>query len=101
MGIIYLMDSIGDFSGNTMFSDNIGSLFAVNSNIYIRNNTIFVNCTSSIHNGTTFQEGGAITIFQSETGFSSSYVMIHITVQSMVAHCMYQKANSMCMENCQ
>lgn len=79
IGIIYLTDSIGDFSDNTMFSNNIGSLFAVNSNIYIGNNTMFVNCFSEspMHNGTTFQEGGAITTFQSETVFSGSCVMIH------------------------
>ena len=79
IGIIYLTDSISDFSGNTMFSNNIGSLFAVNSNIYIGNNTMFVNCSSEspMHNGTTFQEGGAITMFQSETVFSGSCVMIH------------------------
>ena len=79
MGLIYLTDSIGDFSGNTVFSNNIGSLFAINSNIYVGNNTIFVNCTSipSIHNETTFQEGGAITIFQSETVFSGSCDIIH------------------------
>ena len=74
MGLIYLTDSIGDFSGNTVFSNNIGSLIAINSNI-----TIFVNSTSipSIHIGTTFQEGGAITIFQSETVFSGSCDIIH------------------------
>ena len=83
MGLIYLTDSIGDFSGNTVFSNNVGSLFAINSNIYIGNNTVFVNCTSesSIHNGTTFQEGGAITIFQSETVFSGSCDMIHNSVK--------------------
>ena len=81
MGIIYLTDSIGDFSNNTMFSNNVGSLFAVNSNIHIRNNTVFVNCSSLINNRTTFQEGGAITAFQSETVFSGSSVMIDNSAQ--------------------
>ena len=70
--IIYLTDSEfrGHNSGYAIFSNNLGSLVAFNSNItlmgyYARfeNNQPFINTTRD------FQEGGAVTLFQSNMLF--------------------------------
>ena len=69
MGVLYLIETTGIFSGFSVFSDNLGTLFAINSFIRIFNSSKFVNCSKgiSLRSDTTptFQEGGAITSFQS------------------------------------
>ena len=69
--IIYLSDSefIGIDSGNATFSKNLGSLVAFNSNITFNGYITFVNNTSSQNVSDDFQEGGAITLFQSNIFF--------------------------------
>ena len=65
--VIYLLDSefLGDDSGNVTFSNNLGSLMAFNSNITFTGYATFVNNTPSQTVSGDFQEGGAITLFQS------------------------------------
>ena len=69
--VIYLSDSefIGDDSGNATFSSNLGSLVAFNSNITFTGYATFVNNTPSQTVSSDFQEGGAITLFQSNAFF--------------------------------
>ena len=71
--VIYLSDSefIGDDSGNVtvIFSNNLGSLVAFNSNITFNGNAIFVNNQPSQTVSGDIQEGGAITLFQSNIFF--------------------------------
>ena len=65
--VIYLSDSefIGTDSGNVTFSNNLGSLVAFNSNINFTGYATFVNNTPSQTVSGDFQEGGAITLLQS------------------------------------
>ena len=71
--VIYLSDSefIGNGSGNATvtFSNNLGSLVAFNSNITLNGCTTFVNNQPSQIVSGDFQEGGAITLFQSNVFF--------------------------------
>ena len=69
--VIYLSDSefFGDDSGNVTFSNNLGSLVAFNSNITFTGYATFVNNTPSQTVSGDFQEGGAITLFQSNAFF--------------------------------
>ena len=65
--VIYLSDSqfIGYGSENVMFSSNLGSLVAFNSNITFMGYARFVNNQPPQTTTGDFQEGGAITLFQS------------------------------------
>ena len=65
--VIYLSDSefIGNSSENATFSNNLGSLMAFNSNITFTGYATFVNNTPSQTVSGDFQEGGAITLLQS------------------------------------
>ena len=69
--VIYLSNSeiFGDDSGNVTFSNNLGSLVAFNSNITFNGYATFVNNTPSQTVSGDFQEGGAITLFQSNVFF--------------------------------
>ena len=69
--VIYLSDSkfFGNDSGNVTFSNNLGSLMAFNSNINFTGYATFVNNTRSQNISGDFQEGGAITLFQSNVFF--------------------------------
>ena len=69
--VIYLSNSefFGDDSGNVTFSNNLGSLVAFNSNITFTGYVTFVNNTPSQTVSDDFQEGGAITLFQSSIFF--------------------------------
>ena len=75
--VIYLSDSefIGDDSGNATFSNNLGSLVAFNSNITFTGYATFVNNTPSVSGD--FQEGGAITLFQSNVFFGGECNLEH------------------------
>ena len=69
--VIYLSDSelMGNYSGKATFSNNLGSLVAFNSNITFTGYATFVNNTPSQNVSGDFQEGGAITLFQSNIFF--------------------------------
>ena len=69
--VIYLSDSefFVDDSGNATFSNNLGSFVAFNSNITFTGYATFVNNTPSQTVSGDFQEGGAITLFQSNVFF--------------------------------
>ena len=69
--VIYLLDSefFGHDSENATFSSNLGSLMAFNSNITFTGYATFVNNTPSQTDSGDFQEGGAITLLQSNVFF--------------------------------
>ena len=77
--VVYLSDSefIGDDSGNATFSSNLGSLVAFNSNITFTGYVTFVNNTPSQNVSGDFQEGGAITLFQSNIFFDGEFNLEH------------------------
>ena len=78
-GMIYLSDSefIGNNSGNATFSNNLGSLMAFNSNITFTGYATFVNNTPSQTVSGYFQEGGAITLLQSNIFFDGECNLQH------------------------
>ena len=74
--VIYLSDS--EFIGNDLFfSSNVGSLVAFNSNITFTGYATFVNNTPSQTDSGDFQEGGAITLFQSNVFFDGECNLEH------------------------
>ena len=79
--VIYLSDSefIGDDSGNATvtFSNNLGSLVAFNSNITFNGYATFVNNQPSQTVSGDLQEGGAMTLFQSNVFFDGECNLEH------------------------
>ena len=70
-GVVHLSNSEfgGHETGSVTFSNNIGSLVALNSNITLIGNAMFVNNLPSKTASGDFQEGGAITLLQSNIRF--------------------------------
>ena len=77
--VIYLLHSefIGNDSGNAIFSRNLGSLVAFNSNITFIGYVTFVNNIPPHTASGDFQEGGAITLFQSNIFFDGECNLEH------------------------
>ena len=79
--VIYLSDSelIGGGSGNATFSwtSNLGSLVAFNSNINFNGYAKFGNNQPSQTAAGDFQEGGAITLLQSNAYFDGECNLKH------------------------
>ena len=77
--VIYLSNSefTGCDSGNVTISNNLGSLMAFNSNINISGYAIFVNNRPPQTALDNFQEGGAITLFQSKIFFDGNCNLEH------------------------
>ena len=76
-GAMYLYLSSVNFSGNTSFVDNFGSLFAFGSNITFNGFTRFENSSEPSNNVPFFQEGGAITIILSSLTFAGTSTLIN------------------------
>ena len=71
--VMYLSDS--EFVGHNkiIFSNNLGSLVAFNSKINLSGDALFVNNQPLLQNiSDNFQEGGAITLFQSNVYFNGA-----------------------------
>ena len=77
--VIYLSDSefIGNLSENITFSNNLGSLVAVNSNITFMGYARFVTNQPPQTTTDDFQEGGAITLLQSNVFFDGTCMLEH------------------------
>ena len=72
VGIVYLIESTSDWS-DFMYSDNVGSLYAIGGAITIGNNSNLTNNTQPNHaTVTSLKEGGAITAIQSEIKFDGN-----------------------------
>ena len=76
LGVIYLIESTAVFSGYTEFKENKGSLVVYGSILNITNYSQFINCSAPNSSRTVFQEGGALTAFQSELFFHGNCTFI-------------------------
>ena len=77
--VIYLCDAefSGNKSGNILFSNNFGSLLAISSNITFSSYAEFMNNQPLQTTSSNFQEGGAITLFQSNIFFDGKCNLEH------------------------
>ena len=66
-GLAYIFQFPVMISGNTLFCNNTGSLFAFNSQVNFTDNTTFIDNFSPTSTG--YAEGGAMTAFQSTINF--------------------------------
>ena len=84
--LIYLTES--EFNGhkstsrNSTFSHNLGSLVAFNSNITLTGHDKFIHTKPPQTTVDTFQEGGAITLFQSNIFFSGACILEHNSAEN-------------------
>lgn len=62
---VYVIESIGHFMGMLVISNNTGSFLLYNSNVTFTGKTLFQNCSSLPENTAKFEEGGAVTLYQS------------------------------------
>lgn len=71
-GAISLIGSMAFLYGNTLYSDNIGSVYVYNGEVNIAGNAKFINCTTSSLDKSNIDEleGGTITLFQSKIAFN-------------------------------
>ena len=70
-GVVALTTGMASFSGNTTLINNMGSLYAVGSEVIFKGNVNISNCSAPLVNGEiSFEEGGGVTIFQSVIEFS-------------------------------
>ena len=76
---VYVIESIGHFMGMLVISNNIGSLLVYNSNITFTGKTVFQNCSPVQENSSmaNFEEGGAITLYQSNVFFEGKCRVEH------------------------
>ena len=79
-GIIYLVESVCTFQGNTEISDNVGSLMMYYSNATFKGNTNFISNKLSISNH--FHKGGAITAIRSSVSFQGQSNLSHNTAEN-------------------
>ena len=68
-GIIYLSECSGHFQGNATFSNNYGSFLAIYSDITFSGYVTFMNNIQPHTTIVNFQDGGAVSLFQSNAIF--------------------------------
>ena len=73
--VVYVTESIGHFMGMLVISNNTGSLLAYNSNITFTGKAVFQNGSPVQENFANIEEGGAITLYQSNVIFKGEYRM--------------------------
>ena len=78
-GTMYMMESRGIFSGNSSFSENLGSFLAYGSIINFMGYTTFNFSNSLLKPNALLHEGGAITAFQSEIIFNGKCILSNNT----------------------
>ena len=87
-GVVYVFNSVVTFSGITNISNNYGSLFAYSSNVTIERVISLMNNSclnkSGVNASTSqfVQEGGAVTIFQSEIIFKGQTDIMYNKAES-------------------
>ena len=74
-GVMYFIECSAIFAHDTNISDNVGSLVLYYSNVTFGDTTSIVNSLSE-RSTQTFQEGGAITAFQSDLVFEGTSVLM-------------------------
>ena len=72
----YLMDCTGAFLGCANFTENVGSVLMYSSAINLTNHVKFINSSISKSNQTFYQEGGAITVFQSQLEIHGECILL-------------------------
>ena len=96
--VVYLSDSefvANDSENGVAFSNNLGSLVAFNSNITFTGYATFVNNRPPQTASGDIQEGGAITLLQSNVFFFIEYAILNTTMLKMVEQYILLRANSM------
>ena len=73
---LYNSEFFGHHSGNAMISNNMRSLMAFNSNVTFMGNVKFLN-NQQLRNARSLQEGGAITLVQSNAFFDGKCNIEH------------------------
>ena len=81
-GVMYLIESTAILSGYQEFRENNGSLLAYNSVINITNYTKIISCVALKSESSVFQEGGALTAFQSEILLYGICSLVHNSAES-------------------
>ena len=76
-GIMFFIECIIVFVENNIISDNVGSLFLYYSSVTFEDKTKFINCLSNEGESSGFQEGGAITAFQSDVIFKGTSTLLY------------------------
>ena len=64
--VVYILDSNGTFEGTTEMSQNVGSFFGFNSHIIFSGCNRFTDSSPPQNSGTDLDEGGAITLVQTQ-----------------------------------
>ncbi len=105
-GIWYCIESTTIFLNNVHVLDNHGSLFSHYSKVLFRGNISIVNNEPTRHTGTTsiFQEGGAITAFQSEINLMGNSTFVYNTAInggaiSLIASKIYMSGSTLIINN--
>ena len=105
-GIWYCIESTAIFLNNVHVLDNHGSLFSHYSKILFKGNVSFVNNKPTRHTGITsiFQEGGAITAFQSEINLMGNNSFMYNTAInggaiSLIASKIYMGGSTLIINN--
>ena len=77
LAVVYLINSEfnGNYSGNITFSNNMGSMMALNGKITLNGFATIVN--NRPNPSQTFHEGGAITVIQSDAFFQAQCILEH------------------------
>ena len=81
LAIVYFLASTGYFWSSSVFSENLGSLFAFNSNLYFLGSIEFRNNSAQLTN-ISLEEGGAITLFQSNLHYNGTTKLVHNTAEN-------------------
>lgn len=89
--VLFLEKCIGNFSGETTFSDNIGSFLMINSLVSFHGETTFNDCSQSTNirsKNRYVERGGAVTIIESTTYFlgSMSFLRNHAATAGGAIH---------------
>ena len=69
-GTMYFLQTSAQFTGNTTFMNNLGSIFTYNSNISFNGYNRFENCTGNFNRTLESWEGGVITAYRSNVYYA-------------------------------
>ena len=93
--VLYAVGSTLNLSGNTTVSNNYGSLFVYSCKVTFMG---YTNIMNNHYRTNTYQEGGAVTSFQSEIVFMGTANLMYNTGLYEVEPLQLHRANFICME---
>lgn len=77
-GVIFMLNSNATFHKDTNFSNNLGSINAFDSMLRFEGNTVFANNSPHTNNSANkYQEGGAVSLFQSKLALFGNTTMLN------------------------